>query len=138
MVYQFRRTSKCDTIIAMVRIWVDDVRPPPNHTWLYAKNSREAFTMLFDCALSSTRVEHLALDHDLGIVGGYLDTTRNLVLMMCDNALPWPKHVSVHSSNPVGVEWLEGTIARYAPEGTLVSRESTSPPEQTPNFAAGK
>lgn len=123
----------------MVKVWVDDMRLPPNHTWLCAKNNTEAFAILFDCAMSSIRVEHLALDHDLGIVNGHPITTRSLVLMMCDNTLPWPKHISVHSSNPAGVEWLEGMVDRYAPDGTLVSAQQwKTEPGPQPNRAAGK
>lgn len=123
----------------MVKIWVDDMRSPPNDTWLHAKNSRDAFALLFDCALSDIRVEHLALDHDLGEVDGCPDTTRPIVNLMCSNALPWPRHVSVHSSNPVGVDWLEGTISRYAPDGILVdAKQWRSKQEPCPNLAAGK
>ena len=50
----------------------------------------------------------MSLDHDLG--GD--DTSRRIVLWMCENEF-WPDEVVVHSANPVGVEWLEGMIARY-------------------------
>lgn len=123
----------------MVKIWVDDMRRPPDHTWIWVQNSRTAFFLVLDCALSNVSVQHLALDHDLGVTDGHSDTTRQLVLSMCDNALPWPKHVSVHSSNPVGVEWLEGTIKRYAPEGVLVDSQLwRSEQKPYPNFAGGK
>ena len=56
----------------------------------------------------------MSLDHDLG--GD--DTTRPVVLWMCEHR--WrPDHLYVHTGNPIGEQWLVGTIRRYAPAGTL-------------------
>ncbi len=91
----------------MIRLWVDDLRDPPAGWW-WAKTSRAAIDVL---VAHRGQVEEMSLDHDLG--GD--DTTRPVVLFMCENEWAWPAKVLVHSANPVGVEWLEGMIERYQP-----------------------
>lgn len=87
-----------------MNLWVDDLRHPPDG-WDWARTSAEALSLLtmFD-------YEVVSLDHDLG--GD--DTTRKIVLHWCEHG-GWPNEVRVHSSNPVGVEWLTGMINRYKP-----------------------
>ena len=97
-----------------MKIWVDDLREPPDNTWLWCKTSDEAMVFLVLSARSSwcgtCRVDEISLDHDLG--GD--DTTRPLVLFMAESGA-WPEKVHVHSANPVGREWLEGMIETYKP-----------------------
>ena len=88
-----------------MRLWVDDLRDPPDATWSWAKTSAAAIDML---KVAAGDVSEMSLDHDLG--GD--DTTRPVVLWMCENDT-WPARVSVHTANPVGREWLEGMIRRY-------------------------
>lgn len=89
-----------------MKLWVDDLREPPEG-WYWAKTSEHAIEMLI---LGRNHVEEMSLDHDLGED----DTTRRVVLWMCENS-QWPETVGVHTANPVGREWLEGMIARYKP-----------------------
>ena len=97
-----------------MKIWVDDVREPPDASWAWFKDSESLLDFIDTCRIMSNRgvtwwnVEKMSLDHDLG--GD--DTTRPVVLWMCENEF-WPEEVVVHSANPVGVEWLEGMIERY-------------------------
>ena len=94
-----------------MKIWVDDIRTPPDDSWYWYKTSRsviDLFQQIYDNWGSGTDVEILSLDHDLG--GD--DTTRKIVLFMCSTDF-WPVEVRVHSANPVGREWLEGMIERY-------------------------
>ncbi|GAA3700224.1 cyclic-phosphate processing receiver domain-containing protein [Gordonia hankookensis] len=88
-----------------MKLWVDDLRPAPVG-WRWCTTSAAAI----DALSGSEPVDELSLDHDLG--GD--DTTRPIVLWMCEHGV-WPEEVRVHSANPVGVEWLEGMIARYKP-----------------------
>jgi len=91
-----------------MKLWVDDLRPPPpewdDDEWDWAKTSAIAI----GCLMSDV-YDEMSLDHDLG--GD--DTTRPIVLWLCENSWCWPERVVVHSANPVGREWLEGMIARY-------------------------
>lgn len=92
-----------------MKIWVDDLRTPPDDTWIWNKTSTGAIGILMVIkALKLGNISLMSLDHDLG--GD--DTTRPVVLWMCENDF-WPDEVVVHSANPVGIEWLEGMIRRY-------------------------
>lgn len=99
-----------------MKIWVDDIRTPPDSTWYWVKSSEAAITVLETYWMVSRTIEVMSLDHDLG--GD--DTTRPIVLWCCENDF-WPVEVVVHSANPVGIEWLEGMISRYHPTGATNS-----------------
>ena len=93
-----------------MKIWVDDLRTPPDDTWVWCKSSSGTIgILLVTKMLKFGNVSLMSLDHDLG--GD--DTTRPVVLWMCENDF-WPDKVVVHSANPVGREWLEGMIKRYS------------------------
>lgn len=93
------------------KIWVDDLREPPDSSWLWFKDSHEALTWMESRRASGCNMGTvMSLDHDLG--GD--QTTRPLVLWMCENDV-WPEEVRVHSMNPVGRLWLEEMVKRYAP-----------------------
>lgn len=94
----------------VVKIWVDDIRTPPDDGWWWCKTSREALWYLNKMRAANGIIELMSLDHDLG--GD--DTTRPIVLWMCENEF-WPDEVRAHSMNPIGQEWLEGMIERYKP-----------------------
>lgn len=89
-----------------MKLFVDDLREPPDAGWTVARSSVEALAFLD----SGEVVTELSLDHDLG--GD--DTTRAVVLHLCEHG-GWPPIVRVHSANPVGVEWLTGMVTRYGP-----------------------
>jgi hypothetical protein len=91
-----------------MKLWVDDLRTPPDDTWRWAKTSKVADSMLRRWKMNGVQVDVVSLDHDLG--GD--DTTRPLVLWMCETGF-WPVEVRVHSANPVGRDWLLGMIERY-------------------------
>lgn len=97
-----------------MKIWVDDIRTPPDDTWEWFKTSQEVINEFENAkwynAVHGNKIGYdiMSLDHDLG--GD--DTSRRIVLWMCENEF-WPDEVRVHSANPVGVEWLEGMIERY-------------------------
>lgn len=88
------------------RLWVDDLRPTPCDDWVPALTSAEAIDLL-----ASRSWATMSLDHDLG--GD--DTTRRVVLWLCEHPDRWPAVVRVHTANPVGREWLLGMIERYKP-----------------------
>jgi len=95
-----------------MKLWVDDVREPPDDTWVWVNHPTIAIWFL-----KNHLITEMSLDHDLGIdvsgdIGDAL-TTRPIIMWLCEADIPWPV-INVHSSNPVGVEWLEGMITRYA------------------------
>ncbi|MFA7264814.1 MAG: cyclic-phosphate processing receiver domain-containing protein [Candidatus Nanopelagicales bacterium] len=89
-----------------MKLWVDDIRKPPGSEWAWALSSSAAIETLSICAVSE-----MSLDHDLGGE----DTTRPVVLWLCEHEDRWPRVVRVHSANPVGRSWLLGMIYHYSP-----------------------
>ncbi|MBC9705802.1 MAG: hypothetical protein H9W81_12695 [Enterococcus sp.] len=86
-----------------MKLWIDDIRTPPaGYDW--AKTSAEAITYL-----ENNNPTHISFDHDLG--GD--DTSRKVVLWLCEHEDKWPSSASIHSMNPIGREWLAGMIQRY-------------------------
>lgn len=103
-----------------MKLWVDDMRQPPefdSEPWVWAQTSADALEILQAC-----RPVVLALDHDLGQWTGTDDTTRPIALYLAES-IPafWPVVITVHTANPVGREWLLGTLRRYAPVGVQIS-----------------
>lgn len=94
-----------------MKIWVDDIREPPDKGWLWFLSSNAALEFFKFCKRNSITVHEVSLDHDLGGE----DTTRFIVRWFCEADF-WPVEVKVHSANPVGREWLEGMIDYYKPE----------------------
>lgn len=93
-----------------MKIWVDDIRKPPDETWVWFESSEATIIFLQFLKRQNMPVHEMSLDHDLG--GD--DTTRPIVIWFCEADF-WPVDVKVHSANPVGVEWLEGMIERHKP-----------------------
>lgn len=108
-----------------MKIWVDDIRTTPDDTWTWTKTSEDTINILekrqFAFPLGWPLPEVMSLDHDLG--GD--DTSRRIVLWMCENDF-WPVEVLVHSANPSGIEWLESMINRYHP--TNIAKHQMVPP----------
>jgi hypothetical protein len=96
-----------------MKIWVDDIRTPPDDTWEWYKTSSEVITSFVNWQnnwYTGDIVDVISLDHDLGGE----DTTRGIVLWMCQYNW-WPVDIRVHSANPVGRDWIEKMVERYKP-----------------------
>lgn len=86
-----------------MKLWLDDLRYPPDINWTWVKSVDEAIEWL-----KTGKVIKASLDNDLGLeVEG-----RRLVLWMAEHDI-WPEEVVVHSNNPVAREYMEGMIKRY-------------------------
>lgn len=94
-------------------LWIDDLRVPPSASHAWAKTSEEAIGLL---SAEHAAFSHVSFDHDLG--GD--DTTRRVVLWMCENPSSWPVTASIHTMNPVGRDWLSGMVSRYMPDTRIV------------------
>lgn len=88
-----------------------------------ARTSEQAF----DTLNSGTQVEHLWLDHDLGMLAdGKVDDVMRVVDWLCEYAFTrdetYPVEViHVHTSNPVGARQMVQSLTRY---GYRVVREN--------------
>lgn len=108
-----------------MKLWVDDIRPKPDDTWVLATCFLEATLWLY-----AGGVEVISLDHDLGEgMSGY-DVARWMVGILPDGppSMPhWPKDIYVHSRNPVGWQNIVDLLKRYAPVGVRVHTASGPP-----------
>ena len=97
-----------------MKLWIDDLRTPPEG-YLWAKTSDEAIDHLNGYVFAL-----VSFDHDLG--GD--DTSRRVVDWMRDNLDidEWPRHINIHSANPVGVRNLMADLRDYAPPGTVIQQ----------------
>jgi hypothetical protein len=108
-----------------MKLWIDDLRTPPDESWRWAKNSYEALGILRAeysalVGLASIQTDELtavSFDHDLGGE----DTSRPVMLWMAEYGF-WPKTVYVHTMNVVGADYLMGIANRYAPPETYIRR----------------
>jgi hypothetical protein len=91
---------------AKARLWLDDLRLPPEG-WIWAETVEEAISLM-----EGGNVTEASLDHDLG--EGVAEGHR-LVLWMAENDV-WPSEaISVHSSNPPGAQRMCATVEHYGP-----------------------
>lgn len=107
----------------MIKLFLDDIRNPPDDTWTVARTAEEAQRLL-----SEQDVDMASLDHDLGECSdcaakrGYEDPRftcphrmngYRLTLWMAETG-HWPRQKpTVHSANPVGAANMRATIDRY-------------------------
>lgn len=100
-----------------MNLWIDDLRDPPpsDEGWLIARTSAEALNYL-EASSPEHPFPHISFDHDLG--GD--DTTRPVMLYLCEHPDKAPKTLSVHSMNPVGKEYLVGMARRYLPATKVI------------------
>lgn len=91
-----------------MRLFIDDLRTPVEfENWVVAKNAKEAITELKLCLNRGEELEAISYDHDLGED----DSIRRVVNWQVRNGMR-PRVASIHSSNPVGREWLFAAMER--------------------------
>jgi hypothetical protein len=89
-----------------MKLWVDDLRSPPDSTWHWVLTVEDALT----CIRRST-ISEIAFDHDLGTGG----EAYNIAVYIEEGAyfkmLPRMKW-SIHSANPVGAQKIRIAMER--------------------------
>lgn len=98
-----------------MKVWLDDIRDPQvwHHIgWVWAKTADEAIELL-----STGKVTHISLDHDLDIQAtiGNTPTEKTGYDVICwmEEHNVWPSIVKCHSSNPAGRARIEQVIRKY-------------------------
>lgn len=101
---------------ANMKLWLDDIRRLPRlkpgieSDWVLAHSVNEAIKIM-----NTGKVTFASLDHDLGIWTSEGGNGIKLLDWMAENNI-WPTDgISIHSSNPVGVQQMLALIERYAP-----------------------
>jgi hypothetical protein len=95
--------------VSTVRLWLDDVRDPPDERWTWVTTVADAIELM-----KAGNVIEASLDHDLGEdeEGTELQEGRTLVYWMAENDC-WPaEQITIHSANVVGVDYMIGMIER--------------------------
>ena len=95
-----------------VKLWLDDIRTPPDETWTWVKTVADAKALM-----KKEQVSIASLDHDLGIPNEdeLKETGYWFVLWMAEYNI-WPSEkVMIHSGNVVGVTRMRGVVMRYGP-----------------------
>ena|SRR6185503_8226688 len=91
----------------MKRLWIDDLRPPPDDddVWDWAKSSAEAFQLM-----DMQEYDEISFDHDLGGDDTSMPVARFIEEQAHEGKAAPPKW-TVHSANPVGRDNLKATLA---------------------------
>lgn len=90
-----------------MKLWLDDLRPPPDEGWVWVETVDDAISWL----MTDTVVD-ASLDNDLG---DEQPEGRRLVLWMAEHET-WPSgSITIHSANPVASQYMRGMISRYGP-----------------------
>lgn len=97
----------------LTKLYVDDIRNPPDDTWDLARSFDEAIKMLTDIDY-----ELVSLDHDIAsFKNGREYTGYDIVLWFVNRKINnggyVPPTILVHSANPVGADRMRLTIVRY-------------------------
>jgi len=92
-----------------MKLWLDDLRSPPDQSWHWCTTVDAAKVVLFD-----NFVTEASLDNDLG---EGQEEGRRLILWLCEQQNPglWPDSIVIHSANPVAGEYMNAMIDRYKP-----------------------
>lgn len=121
----------------MMKMWLDDVRPAPDGTWVLTKNVDEAITFLEKCRLEGKTITLASLDHDLGgmaynfcaacratvtsqeafheiFIHGckHMKVGRVVVEWMRENVF-WPATIVIHSWNSEGAKRMADIAAQH-------------------------
>jgi Cyclic-phosphate processing Receiver domain len=87
-----------------MKLWIDDIRTPPDESWVWAKSSAEALAII-----RKEMPEQIHWDFDLGGT----DTVRPVLRYieeMAIRGLAAPPMTFVHSQNPVGRDEIAASM----------------------------
>ena len=105
----------------MSKLWLDDVRKPPDESWTWCKSVDEALVFV-----KANACEEWALDHDLGGQlahyghGPYdFEAPSGLAFVSrlateCDWSRRLPSRISIHSTNDEGVYAMIRILYRFS------------------------
>lgn len=91
-----------------LRLWLDDLRPPPDGGWTWVTSAWDAID-----ALKRGVVGEVSLDHDLGPpdAGSGYDVAEWIEAEAYHGRLPRLRW-ALHSANPIGVERMRRALER--------------------------
>lgn len=100
-----------------MKLWLDDVRKPPDDSWVWCKSYKEFCRAL---GWASSAFEVISLDHDLG--DEKTKTGHDCLIFLEENfhhGIHMADKVFCHSMNPEGRKKIEAGIRRLHEKGYL-------------------
>ena len=92
---------------AKTKIWIDDIRKPPDNTFAWCIDYNSAIWMI-RAMMHCKGIDYISFDHDLGEEKSGYDIAKFIV----ENHIPI-KEYKVHSANPVGRFNIEQLLNHY-------------------------
>lgn len=80
-----------------MKLFLDDVRDPPDNTWVVVRSFDQATRVILAAQGSKDGIELISFDHDLGPG----KTGYDLAKWLTAHRL-WPMEIDVHSANIIG------------------------------------
>ena len=99
----------------MLKIWLDDVRPVPDFSWLHVANVVEAMELI---GTAGSEDWIISFDHDLGPGPTGYDLASWIELKIHHRTITPPVGFLIHSSNPPGAKNIRLAMSKIAPEIT--------------------
>jgi hypothetical protein len=98
------------------KLWVDDTRRPPDDSWDWARDVREAKRLT-----KKNSYKHMSLDHDLGILQyeGKVVTNPDALsggdfaIWLHEHRKHMPKSVNIHSHNGRGADLMKDILDKH-------------------------
>jgi len=89
-----------------MKIFLDDIRPAPGG-WILTRTVDETIRYL-----SSSKVTHLSLDHD---IGSFVETGNDVLIWLEEQAYLGnfgviPRVIQIHTANPAAVKRMEQAV----------------------------
>lgn len=105
-----------------MKLWIDDIRTPPDESWRWAKTSDEANDIL--CSLNEYWPTLISFDHDLGGEDTAMLVVDCIEQILFDGSLPVPSY-TIHSMNPVGRNNIHAAMRQMQERLTRVRHLTT-------------
>lgn len=94
-----------------MRIWLDDIRDPPDDGWKICRTAEECIGTIW---LAKEPIECISFDHDLGEnCGTGYDVAKfleHMAAMQKDQMEYFPQKWQIHSANPVGARNIKSAM----------------------------
>ena len=93
-----------------MRIWIDDVRPAPDHTWYWCRSVYEAKSVISEFRWGRIDIEVISIDHDAGDF--HVDGGDYIKVLDWLEEKGWSYPIHIHSMNSVGRQNMKRIIER--------------------------
>ena len=93
-----------------MRIWIDDVRPAPDHTWYWCRSVYEAKSVISEFRWGRIDIEVISIDHDAGDF--HVDGGDYIKVLDWLEKKGWSYPIHIHSMNSVGRQNMKRIIER--------------------------